>query len=57
MTAEELAKWMADMNFNKSKAADELEISRVTLNRYLSGKARIPRTIQLACIALLNGLS
>lgn len=55
MTPADLAAWQAALGYNKQEAAFVLGIGRATLNRYLDGKAPIPKLVVLACAAVAQG--
>lgn len=52
MTPQSLTAWMALLGFNKSEAASALGIARSTLDRYLTGSVKIPKSIALACVTV-----
>lgn len=56
MKPESLTAWMERLSLKKVTAANELGISRSTLDRYLDGSSEIPRYIGLACAAIAQGL-
>ncbi len=56
MTPAELRSWMDRLMWDKKTAADRLGIARSTLDRYLNGDKPIPRVVELACLALAEGL-
>jgi|GEM_PF-1138893 len=54
MSADDLAAWIEHMGYNKKVAAQMLDISRSTLDRYLETGPSV--TVALACAALAFGL-
>ena len=56
MTPDSLQAWMTRLNLNKVQACHALGISRMRLDRYISGQVNIPKSISLACAAIAQGL-
>ncbi len=56
MTPSTLSAWMVRLHLNKARTASVLGISRVTLDRYLSGTHPVPLVVALACAAIERGL-
>ncbi len=64
MTPEQFKHWRKGMNFTQKQAADELGLSKATVENYDKGSRRedgrqviIPRTVALACAALKHNLT
>jgi len=57
MTREELAKLQKTLGLSAVKLADELGIEYSTFYRYLNGKLKIPRSIELALQAIEGNLA
>jgi predicted XRE-type DNA-binding protein len=55
MSARQLDLWMKHMAWSRNQAAEALGLSRATIYDYLSRKTQIPRTVALACSALMMG--
>lgn len=54
MTAAALKRWLDQMGWNADAAGVALDLSRSTIYAYLSATTPIPRSVQLACRALLT---
>lgn len=64
MTPEQFKNWRKEMGFTQKQAADELGLSKATVENYDKGLRRedgrqvtIPRTVALACAALKHHLA
>jgi hypothetical protein len=57
MTAGDFDRWMQRCGYSLTTGATALGLTRRTLTRYRTGKARIPRVVKYACILIEAWLS
>jgi transcriptional regulator with XRE-family HTH domain len=63
MKGHEFKRWRKSLNFNQKEAADALGLKRRVVQYYEKGErsdgkpVKIPRTVRLACYAILTGVT
>ncbi|MBF0152438.1 MAG: helix-turn-helix transcriptional regulator [Magnetococcales bacterium] len=52
MTGDQFRAWLAKHGLTQTLAAKHLGMTPKTINNYVTGHAKIPRSVQLACLAI-----
>ena len=56
MTKEELKLWQVNNGYKYETAAAALGVSRAAFAAWLNGRTKIPRVVELACLAITHKL-
>ncbi|MBF0368436.1 MAG: DUF2442 domain-containing protein [Magnetococcales bacterium] len=56
MSGDQFRAWLSRNGLNQNRAAQHLGMTSKSINNYAMGHTKIPRTVQLACLAIDAGL-